>query len=184
MECTALFLLYVITRPFCIIRQIWEDYQRGRNMRKRIAQERGPGKEDCRLEEAEDETEKLRDRRDIPVLTTERSSPSKDSHEDQEARSGQRCPVNEHWVHQGGEWPRRIERVDHRHLPGNAHGIWGLEEKDVFETYRETQNRPHPPIRVTVPQARWTFPRHEEREDDIDIISEEECDELVEWTWL
>ncbi|RWA11755.1 hypothetical protein EKO27_g3352 [Xylaria grammica] len=207
----ALFLPYVITWLFRVIQQAWKDHQNGRNLRKRITQEQGsetgddrpgeaknetekprddreaqeqtPGTRDNRLKEPKDESKKPRDRRDIPVVATEGSPPSEYYREGRRAKSARHRPVMEFWVHQGGEWPWRIEQIVHRDPSGNARGIWVLEVKDLSAMYWERKDRPGRRIPATVPQAQWPFPRQGKKEDDGDGSSVEERDELMEWLW-
>ncbi|KAI3330856.1 hypothetical protein F4824DRAFT_326272 [Ustulina deusta] len=183
MERATLFLSHIITWPFRVIRQAWKDYQSGRNMRKWITQEQDPKTGDDRPREAEDKTKKLRGRREIPVLATEGSSSSQYYHEDRRARSARHRPVIEHWVHQGGEWPWRIEQVVHRDASGNARGIWVLEVKDMSAMYWETKDRPGRRVPATVPQAQWPFPRQGKRDKGVNDSIMEEPDELMEWLW-
>ncbi|KAI0474813.1 hypothetical protein F4859DRAFT_521859 [Xylaria cf. heliscus] len=120
----------VATRAFRVIRKMWNDYRNGRNMRKPITQEQSPRTGEDYPGEAEDESSKKRNRREIPVSAIEQSLPSKDYQKNPPTRRQQE--VIERWVHQGGEWPWRIEQVVHQDPSDNMRGICVLEVKDLY----------------------------------------------------
>jgi hypothetical protein len=162
---------------------MWKDYQNGRNMRKQIIHKQDPGTGDDGSRKAEDETQKLR-HRGIPALAAKKSSPSKHYHENRLERRAKPRPVTEHWVHQGGEWPWKIEQVVHRDSSGNTRGIWVLEAKDPASVCWETEERSGRRIPATVPQPQWPFPHQGKRKNGVNCPGmEEERDELMEWLW-
>ncbi|KAI0446126.1 hypothetical protein F4803DRAFT_505691 [Xylaria telfairii] len=168
----------VVTWPFHIIKQTWKDYQNGRNMQKLITQEQEPAAEDDQRREATNKNNKQRNHHETPVSATKGSPPGKyydkpppegKSEERKAAR-----PVAEYWVHQGGDYPWRIEQVVHRGPSENVRGLWVLEVKDLYAMHWGKKNRPH---------AQWPFPRQvtTENEGDESTGCAKERDELMDY---
>ncbi|KAI1272911.1 hypothetical protein F5Y07DRAFT_412086 [Xylaria sp. FL0933] len=173
----------LITRPFRIIQQAWNDYRSGRNMRMRTTPEQTSEAGGDQHREEEKNTSKQSEDQEIPMSATQGSSPNNYYHENPSASTARRHrgALVEHWVHQGGEWPWRIEQVVHRDSSENVRGIWVLEAKDLHAMRWETQGRPGRRIPVTVPQPQWPFPLSRKKEDDEDESSAKEPDELMAW---
>ncbi|KAI1345467.1 hypothetical protein F5Y01DRAFT_323261 [Xylaria sp. FL0043] len=177
------FLPHVAARPFRVFRQLWKYCQTGRNIRKQRTQGQGSKTGDDRPEKAEDKPQQLQNCSEVSAPAIKRFSPSRYYSEDQPASNAQHRPVIEHWVHQGGEWPWRIEQIVHRDSSDNARGIWVLEVKDLSAMHWETKDRPGRRIPATVPQAQWPFPCQWEKEDRVNSPVMKERDELMEWLW-
>ncbi|KAH8163076.1 hypothetical protein CIB48_g5154 [Xylaria polymorpha] len=154
--------VWLIAWPFRIIQEIWNDYQDGRNMRIRKTKEQGLG--------TAADAEKIPDS-------------SGYYHENPLARNGllRPRPVVESWVHQGGEWPWRLDQIVYKGTCDNVRGIWSVEVKDMQAVYWE-EDGPDKRISATVSQPHWPFPRqHKGSETDIDNSDGENRDELLEW---
>ncbi|KAI1352387.1 hypothetical protein F5Y01DRAFT_324325 [Xylaria sp. FL0043] len=173
----------LVAWPFRITQQAWKDYRSGRNMRMRTTQEQASEAGGDQHSEEEKDTNKQSNDQEIPMSAIQGSPPSNYHHENPSASRAQprRGAVVEHWVHQGGEWPWRIEQVVHRDSSENVRGIWVLEAKDLHAMRWETKDRPGRRIPATVPQPQWPFPLSRKKEDGEDESSAKEPDELMAW---
>ncbi|KAI1192945.1 hypothetical protein F5X97DRAFT_339559 [Nemania serpens] len=168
----------IITRPFRSIRQVWRDYQDGRNTRKRKPRERvspTPIGDDHHAE-ADNKTSTQPDFDN----RTRAASTDQGYHVNPLARQNgplRPRPVVEYWVHQGGPYPWRLEQVVHRDPSDNLRGIWVLEVKDMHAVYWD---RGDPPTGCIPPQPHWPFPRRREDKSENDS-GDNEPDELLEW---
>lgn len=151
----------------------WKPYTK---LRRRINKTHRPG-------ERKNETKKTQD----PPQTAADAEKIPDSsgyyHENPLARNGllRPRPVVESWVHQGGEWPWRLDQIVYKGTCDNVRGIWSVEVKDMQAVYWE-EDGPDKRISATVSQPHWPFPRqHKGSETDIDNSDGENRDELLEW---
>ncbi|KAI1743145.1 hypothetical protein F4680DRAFT_445021 [Xylaria scruposa] len=165
----------VVTWPFRFIKQTLSDCQSGRNMRKRITQELEPRAGDDQRCELEDETDKQQDGHETPASATGGLSPRKyydKSTQKNEQHRSVRIEVVEHWVHQAGEWPWRVEHVVQRD-PSKNWRVFSVLEVNDFCYYAMQSGEKVKLEDIVVPRTHWLFPHQE--------TSENEADELMDY---
>ncbi|KAI0454277.1 hypothetical protein F5B21DRAFT_476506 [Xylaria acuta] len=127
-------------------------------MRKRITQEPEPRAGDDQRWKPEDETNKQQDGHETPASATRGSSPS-----------SARSEVAEHWVHQAGEWPWRVEQEVQRD-PSKKFRVLSVLEVNDLCYYAMQWERMVKPEDMVVPQTQRPFPHQEIRENEVDEL--------------
>ncbi|KAH8157849.1 hypothetical protein CIB48_g10393 [Xylaria polymorpha] len=153
-------IIKITTWPFRATCQAWNDFQKGRQVRK---------DQEHKQKAQEEQTETERSRGE--------TSQSPASHRRRSTRLQQPGPKKEGWARQRGEYPWRIEQLVH--LDDNTRGTWVLEAKDMSAIIWEKEYRMKGSRlkTETLPQPHWPFPRHLQHKD----VAKRDPDELLNW---
>ncbi|KAI1426558.1 hypothetical protein F5Y12DRAFT_794110 [Xylaria sp. FL1777] len=156
-------IVKITTWPFRAICQVWNDFKRGRQVRK---------DQEHKQEMQEEQTE-------FPETEQSHGETSQSLVSRQNRSTGlqRRNPKQQGWKRQRGEYPWRIEQLVH--LDDNTRGTWVLEAKDMSAIVWEKEYRMKGSRlkTETVPQPHWPFPSHLQHND----VAKRDPDELLNW---